>query len=381
MMSQPQNNKLIIAAAGSGKTTYLVEQALANEHKSVLITTYTQANTNEIRERIISKIGYVPENIKIDTWFSFILKHCVKPYQGGMTATKVKGILFVPGLSMIGVGESDTDRYYLSDHKVYSDKLTKFAVKSDEASEGAVVDRVCNIFDIIYIDEIQDMSGYDLDLITMLLRARVEIVMVGDPRQATYTTHADRKNKPYERGGTEQFIKDKCPNLCSIDYSTLGASHRNSVEICAFSTQIFPEYPPVVACSCSACKTPEGQMQGVFLIPEASVGEYQKQTRPIILKWNKAKFPEWNFGMCKGKTFDNVLMYPTKGFEGYLIDGELSTIKKIKGIPTEQNRFDRTKLYVACSRSRYSLGIVCNTATLDKIDSQRLADLHASIYT
>lgn len=32
-------NKLVIAAAGSGKTTYLVRQALAVEKKRVLITT------------------------------------------------------------------------------------------------------------------------------------------------------------------------------------------------------------------------------------------------------------------------------------------------------------------------------------------------------
>ena len=37
------NNKLIIAAAGSGKTTQLVEEALKIKAKKVLITTYTQA--------------------------------------------------------------------------------------------------------------------------------------------------------------------------------------------------------------------------------------------------------------------------------------------------------------------------------------------------
>jgi ATP-dependent exoDNAse (exonuclease V) beta subunit len=38
------NNKLIIAAAGSGKTTYLIDEAIKYREKKVLITTYTQAN-------------------------------------------------------------------------------------------------------------------------------------------------------------------------------------------------------------------------------------------------------------------------------------------------------------------------------------------------
>ena len=45
------NNKLIIAAAGSGKTTVLVKKALQIKDEKVLITTYTQANEAEIKKR------------------------------------------------------------------------------------------------------------------------------------------------------------------------------------------------------------------------------------------------------------------------------------------------------------------------------------------
>jgi len=41
------NNKLIIAAAGSGKTTYLVNEALKHDGGRILITTYTEANEAE----------------------------------------------------------------------------------------------------------------------------------------------------------------------------------------------------------------------------------------------------------------------------------------------------------------------------------------------
>lgn len=46
-------NKIIIAAAGSGKTTHIVDQAIRNEDKRILITTFTDANTEEIKKSFI----------------------------------------------------------------------------------------------------------------------------------------------------------------------------------------------------------------------------------------------------------------------------------------------------------------------------------------
>lgn len=48
------SNKLIIAAAGSGKTTHLVEEALKITEGKVLITTYTEANEQEIAKNFIN---------------------------------------------------------------------------------------------------------------------------------------------------------------------------------------------------------------------------------------------------------------------------------------------------------------------------------------
>ena len=74
-------NKLIIAAAGSGKTAFLVEKAKKIKDENVLITTYTEANEAEIRNKFK---GWTPKNITIITWFSFLLKHGVRPYQSVM---------------------------------------------------------------------------------------------------------------------------------------------------------------------------------------------------------------------------------------------------------------------------------------------------------
>ena len=51
-----KNNKLIISAAGSGKTTFLINRALEQDRKEpILITTYTIENEQEIRKKILKK--------------------------------------------------------------------------------------------------------------------------------------------------------------------------------------------------------------------------------------------------------------------------------------------------------------------------------------
>ena len=53
-----KNNKLIIAAAGSGKTTYLINEAMRFKDDKILITTYTEANEDEIKKKICIKTKY-----------------------------------------------------------------------------------------------------------------------------------------------------------------------------------------------------------------------------------------------------------------------------------------------------------------------------------
>src|SRR5262245_42790926 len=92
-------NKVIIAAAGSGKTTYLVREALKVAKGRVLITTYTESNEAEIRRKFFEVNGHIPANVVIMTWFSFLITHGVKPFQGGLFSFPVKGLLLAEGKS------------------------------------------------------------------------------------------------------------------------------------------------------------------------------------------------------------------------------------------------------------------------------------------
>ena len=82
------DNKLYIAAAGAGKTTFLVHHAcdLAKDdnQKSIAIITYTRKNQQEIKNRFIAEQGFVPSNIKICGWFDFLLTYCIRPFMGAV---------------------------------------------------------------------------------------------------------------------------------------------------------------------------------------------------------------------------------------------------------------------------------------------------------
>ena len=198
------SNKLIVAAAGSGKTTYLANEARKIIDEKVLITTFTEANENEIRKKFFEIKGYIPNNITIQTWFSFLLEHGVKPYQSVIYDGKVNGLLLVnqkTGLrgyskakKPIYFGESDPNNYYFSKSKlIYSDKLAKFVVRANELTNGLVLKRIGKIYSNIFIDEVQDMAGYDLEIIKLLFGLDSHVLLVGDPRQVTYHTHDEAK--------------------------------------------------------------------------------------------------------------------------------------------------------------------------------------------
>ena len=73
-------SSLIIAAAGAGKTTFLVKKALEIS-ENVLITTYTDANEQSIRDKFYEINGCIPSNVTIMPWFSLLIKHGISCYQ------------------------------------------------------------------------------------------------------------------------------------------------------------------------------------------------------------------------------------------------------------------------------------------------------------
>jgi DNA helicase-2/ATP-dependent DNA helicase PcrA len=178
---------------------------------------------------------------------------------------------------------------------------------------------------------------------------------VGDPRQATYLTHQDKRFSQYKDGKIEQFIEKECLGLnCSIDKETLKKSHRNNAEICAFSSRLYPDFPASEACTCIECRQTNSSHTGIFVVKPHLISLYVETCQPVILRYKEAIGSEWNFGKAKGLGFDHILIYPTDTFITYLHNGRLSKTVGGKTKPA----FDIAKYYVSLTRARYIIGIV-----------------------
>jgi len=362
------NNKLIIAAAGSGKTTYLVNEAIKQKAERVLITTYTQANDAEIKKKIFEINKCIPENINVQTWFSFLLKHGVRPYQPILFEQKIKGLLLVNSQSGLKYKirnkipvyfkeDSEFQRHYFSkETKIYSDKLSKFVFRCNQKSDGAVIDRLSRIYSHIFIDEVQDLAGYDLEILKLLFNCSSKVLLVGDPRQGTYSTNTTAKHKKYRRSEIVSFFQVTSHDI-ETDDSSLLTNYRSNQQICKLSNKLFPEYPETT----SGNSDITGH-DGVFFIRTSDVQFYLNKYKPVQLRdtvrreVNKT-YRAMNFGESKGLTFDRVLIYPTKPILEWIFDNS----KELA--PTS-----RSKFYVALTRAKYSVGIVFDFDNHIKID-------------
>ena len=345
-------NKLIIAGAGSGKTTYIVNEAIKNTSKPILITTFTQANESAIRQKLIKRAGCIPAHVTVQTWFSFLLQHGVRPYQGSRYRGKVQGLFLKSGQSATGIAETDTDRHYFTtDKKIYSDKVAKFTIKCNELNDGAVVQRLAKIYGGIYIDEVQDLAGYDLEFLKLLIAGQMDLTLVGDPRQATYSTNDSSKNKKFKKSAILNFFSDKSIQI-DTDDTTLNINYRCESNICDISNKLYPDMRQVK----SGAKITD-RHKGLFLVKSSDADAYllryelTMQLRDSIkTKSVNTKYAVMNFGASKGLEFNRVLIYPTKPMIDWLKSGDSTLLKPVS----------RSKMYVALTRARTSVAFVCD---------------------
>lgn len=341
------NNTLIIAAAGSGKTTHIINEALKIKNEKVLITTYTQANDEEIRKKFYKEHKCIPDNITVNTWFSFLIQHGVKPYQGYLYEKDVRGLILVNDQSAKRTKEIDIQRHYFTtSQKIYSDKISKFVMKCNEKGNGCVIDRISRLYSYIFIDEVQDLAGYDLEILKLFFRSKSTTILVGDPRQGTYSTNTTAKNKKYRKSEIVSFF-DKIPEEIEKNYSTLNVNYRCISQICDLSNKLYPN----LSFSKSGNNNYIGH-DGVFLVKPSDVENYLRRYNPVQLRDSRRTqvhpdYQAMNFGESKGLSFDRVLLYPTKPYCDWLKNNQ-SVLA-----PTS-----RSKFYVAITRARYSVGIV-----------------------
>jgi DNA helicase-2/ATP-dependent DNA helicase PcrA len=345
---QLSKNKVVIACAGSGKTTRIVREALAQPDRRIAIITYTNNNIREIISRFGELNSGVPKHVDVVTWFGFLLRQCARPYQRSKySAKRIESLLFVNEQSAKYIPENEIGRHYFANGEfIYSDKIAKFVVECEKKSSQSVTTRLRQIYTDIFIDEFQDLAGWDLDVIAMLLQSGIRITLVGDPRQHIYSTNPSQKNKQYLGVNVVNLLqKWEQSGLCTVE-SPMCGTYRCNQAICDFANGLWPGMElmqPLLNIT-----TPH---DGVFVVAENFVAEYVERFSPQVLRHNvraKAYSCEpLNFGLAKGLEFDRVLIVPTAPIGKYLSTGNIKHVEKSKD-----------KIHVAVTRARHSVAFV-----------------------
>jgi DNA helicase-2/ATP-dependent DNA helicase PcrA len=226
---------------------------------------------------------------------------------------------------------------------LYRDGVSDFVVTLDNETHGAVVGRLERIFTHIFLDEVQDLVGYDLDVLDLLLGSRIKLMLVGDLRQHTLVTNMGPRNKKYQGVGRLDWFVERS-HVCNRE--TRNYSYRCNQAICDFADAIFPNMPATKSIDVAVTGH-----DGIFRISRNEIARYVAEYAPVtVLRYDKNVKTEgllaMNIGVAKGCTFDRVVIFPTKPMLRYLEDRDETKLKAPE------------KLYVAVTRAKYSVAFV-----------------------
>lgn len=169
------DKSVILSVAGSGKTFYLVNQT--NLTDSFLIITYTNSGIENLREEVLKKYGYLPSNIRISNFFSFLYTFCYKPFLSD--EIQDKGITWKYPSSIFDVNYLNKFNY------LYGNRLSKLV---NEKCINEVKKRIEKYFKYLFIDEIQDFASSDFNFIMNIIKGNYSVRLVGDFNQHTFDT-------------------------------------------------------------------------------------------------------------------------------------------------------------------------------------------------
>ncbi|WP_417825197.1 hypothetical protein [Thalassospira lucentensis] len=339
-------NKIVIASAGAGKSSYLIKAAYHSTPYRKAVVTYTNANTRELISK--ARESGQSHNAKVTflPWYTFLLKHFVRPYQrSNYSKCRIDRMLLVSGSSPYGIAKAREEYYCPAPGLIYSDKVSEFACEVIDKTSGAPIRRFEKCFGELLIDECQDLTAYDLQLIEHLLRSNIKMKLVGDPRQAVLPTNHNRLRKGFKNENiVKQFERWHEAGLCEITYHA--RSHRCTQSICDFADQFFPELPKT-----KSLNTESTPHDGVFAVRLQDVARYRDKFQPQCLRFSKktrnAPSDSINFKISKGRTFYRTLIFPTKKFCDFLA-GKLNA-QSAGNAPTN---------YVSITRARQSVAFV-----------------------
>ena len=332
--------KLVLASAGAGKTYRIVSEAIQSTdagHK-VLVITYTENNQAEIIKKYKELKGRNRKNFHVKGLFTFLLQDIIRPYQRCIFQDRIESINFnqsdphkangrtIPGRKEVLEDGTINPNYYLtvSRKKAHTTYLSKLAARIIKESNGKPIARLEAIYSHIYIDEVQDLVGWDYDILQEMAKSKkINITCVGDFRQTIYQTAMTQKKPKTAQEKLGRFAKMGFAN------KPMNVSRRSIQSVCDIADGIH-ENDGYKKTKTLVTEVPEKleyrEHIGVFIVKKSEAVQYIQKYKPVLLRNNIRSGKEFraqkiNFGKSKGMGFDRVLILPTKSYIEYLKGG------------------------------------------------------------
>ena len=326
------DKRVIFSVAGSGKTSLIINSL--EENTRALIITYTDKNTQNLKDRVLRKFGYIPTGIKIYTYYTFLYSFCFRPILGHKVSSK--GISWkLPPL----FEKMTTLRHYRDKNKrLYGNRVAKLMIESSSIPE--VIERIEKYFDQFYIDEVQDFAGNDFNFLMRLADMSIKQLLVGDFYQHTFDTSRDGKLNGTLHDDYRKYQEKFTRSGFIIDSDTLSHSYRCSSNLCAFVTD-------QLGVNIQSHRLDETEVLFIECTEHARRLFECSETIKLFFK-DSSKYLGYveNWGNVKGQDcYDDVCVVLNPNTYQHF-----RTASLIKLPPTTKN-----KLYVACTRAKRNL--------------------------
>lgn len=352
-------SRIIQAVAGAGKT-YAITHDMLDLSKKYLFITFTNGNAKNIRDGL-TDFGFPIDQYQVMTFSKFVIDWLVKPFlpimepglvmgfSGGFTTQDPQPAYKNGGYNRAYIKKTEVGHYLDMNGNFYLTRLSGFATAQNNDYWKAVWRRVSKFVDEIFIDEYQDLTGKDFDILTKMAKQRdVDVTLVGDVYQSNVSRSMKLDKPKLDFKGTS--IEDGLHNLFGrrviVDSETMKSSRRISPQAAALVSSKLDI--PIESMGIASGK--------VTMLTTVDEIIKELETNPMVLIWDRdigipdfSQYRTWSYS--KGDTFGRVMVVLTKKTDDIL---EESFIRP--------DNMVRNKLYVALTRSSGELYLVQSSA-------------------
>jgi DNA helicase II / ATP-dependent DNA helicase PcrA len=332
------DKRVVLAVAGSGKTKYIIDNI--EEDTRALILTYTDNNLRNLKTRVLQKFGKIPEGLRIYSYYTFLYTFCFRPIIGHEIVAK--GINWDTPPAITLRLKRNNPKFYIDSHgRLYHNRIAKLLETRGVLNE--LFERLEKYFDYLFVDEIQDFGGHDINLIYSLVETNINVLLVGDFYQHTFDTSRDGNvNSTLHNDYTVYKSRFKKAGY-NIDSSLLSNSYRSGPIICQFLSK-------ELGIKIDSHRTDETSIEFIDDKERANrLFECCETVKLFYQSSNQYSGLTENWGASKGQDCYNdvCIVLNSKTLEYYKNNS-------LRDLPSKT----KNKLYVACTRAKGNLYLV-----------------------